>query len=199
MPQGAGAAMGSQGWLRPISCRKCSHKCSSFNGLRVRKIRRPQMAYKRGQGHCATQDTSDPNLLSEPRIWPVRRCTSRPCQDRAAGTPPRRPHHRPRACAPYAQGPAFLGAVFGRIAGSAELRTPSTSSLPHARSMSSGDTPGGVLADLQPPARLCQEFSRDRGGTGSPLRPLRSASMPLAPCVRRTVGSRRRLRGGRIP
>ena len=108
MGQAAAAVMGSRAWRRPIGCRMCSHKCSGFNGLQVRKTRRPQMAYRRLRGPCATHGTSDANLLSEPRTRPVRRCTPRPRREPAPGTRSRRPDHRPRACAPYAHGPVSL-------------------------------------------------------------------------------------------
>ena len=76
-------AMGSRAWRRPILCRMCSDKCSVSNGLRVRKTRRRQVAYRRLQGPCATHDTSDADLLSGPRIRPVRRCAFQPRQEPA--------------------------------------------------------------------------------------------------------------------
>ena len=87
--------------------------------MRVRKIRRSQMAYKRCRGPCATHGTSDPNLLSEPRIWPVRRGTFLPRQQPAADTPPRHPDLPPRTCGSRAGGPALLDTFIGNIAASA--------------------------------------------------------------------------------
>ena len=137
MPRATGAAMGRRGLLRPISCRKCNHKCSSPNGLRVRKIRRPQMACTRRYGACATHGTLDPNLLSEPRKGLVQRGTCRPRQEPAAGRLLRCPRHRARTCASSTQPPVFPGTIYGKIAAFPGLPRSGTPTVRHEPSMDS--------------------------------------------------------------
>ena len=119
MPQAAGAGMGSRGWGRPVGCRIWGHKCRGFNGLRVRKIRRSQMAYTGRRGPCATHGTSDPNLLSEPRIGPVRRCASQARLEPAPGAPLAGLAVGRAPASSMLTGHRLLALIFGRIAASA--------------------------------------------------------------------------------